>query len=358
VRIRINPDAQKPKKSARFPVGTPRSKREKARQQGYILLTLLLFVALLAIFAAAIVPTITFQIKRDREEEMIHRGTQYSRAVRRYFKKLGRYPTRIEDLQTTNNIHFLRKVYKDPITGKDFKLLHVTDVQMQVFGAGGFPPNGMTGNAGAAAGAGFAQAATAGAMAAVASQGGQQPNLNNAQPAGATGQSDTSPSPGDDTPGGADIVAGTGNGSDSSSSSSSNSSSNQSNSSSSTSGAFGSASAQTFGGGPIVGVASTSKAKSIRTFNKKDHYDKWQFYYDPSNDRGGLITTPNQPPLQGTSQVGQAVNGQGGIGPAGAGQANGAGSSGGFGSGFNQSNPSQTQQPVQQQPQPAPDQQQ
>src|SRR2546430_12537041 len=28
-----------------------------------------------------------------------------------------------------------------------------------------------------------------------------------------------------------------------------------------------------FGGGPIVGVASTSKDKSIREFNKKNHYD-------------------------------------------------------------------------------------
>jgi hypothetical protein len=35
-------------------------------------------MALLTILAAAIVPTIKFQIERDREEELIHRGTQYS----------------------------------------------------------------------------------------------------------------------------------------------------------------------------------------------------------------------------------------------------------------------------------------
>src|SRR5258708_8546552 len=94
------------------------SRRKHQSQRGYILITLLLFVAVLAIAAAAIVPTITFQIKRDREEEMVHRGVQYTRAVRRYFKKFGRYPTRIEDLVTTNNVHYLRKAYKDPITGK------------------------------------------------------------------------------------------------------------------------------------------------------------------------------------------------------------------------------------------------
>ena len=49
----------------------------------------------------------------------------------------------------------------------------------------------------------------------------------------------------------------------------------------------------------MVGVASTSKEKSIRIFNKKDHYYQWQFIYDPTSDRGGLLTTPNQPSLQG-----------------------------------------------------------
>ena len=91
---------------------------------------LMLFVALLAIAAGALAPTIAFRVSRDREEEMIHRGTQYSRAIRRYVKKTGRYPSRLEELENTNNIRFLRKRYKDPVTGKDFKLLHVGEVQL------------------------------------------------------------------------------------------------------------------------------------------------------------------------------------------------------------------------------------
>src|SRR5262249_45429798 len=55
---------------------------------------------------------------------------------------------------------------------------------------------------------------------------------------------------------------------------------------------------QVFGAGQIMGVVSTSKAKSIREFNKKNHYNKWLFIYDPSVDRGGLIRTPYDPPLQ------------------------------------------------------------
>jgi hypothetical protein len=52
-------------------------------------------------------------------------------------------------------------------------------------------------------------------------------------------------------------------------------------------------------------VASTSKEKTIRVFNKKEHYYQWQFIYDPSTDRGGLLNTPAQPPLQGGTQGGQ-----------------------------------------------------
>ena len=106
-------------------------------ERGYVMLMLLLALALLAIFAAVIVPSITFNIRRDREEEMIHRGVQYSRAIRAYYKKFGRYPTKIEDLESANNLRFLRKRYKDPITGQDFKLLHFGEAKLTLGGIGG-----------------------------------------------------------------------------------------------------------------------------------------------------------------------------------------------------------------------------
>src|SRR6476620_6072965 len=99
-------------------------------ERGYIPLMLMLFVTLMVIAAGVVAPTIAFRVRRDREEEMIHRGTQYSRAIQRFVKKTGRYPSRLEDLENTNNIRFLRRRYKDPITGKDFKLLHVGEVQL------------------------------------------------------------------------------------------------------------------------------------------------------------------------------------------------------------------------------------
>jgi hypothetical protein len=38
-----------------------------------------------------------------------------------------------------------------------------------------------------------------------------------------------------------------------------------------------------------------STDKTIREFNDKKHYNEWQFVYDPSMDRGGLLTAPGQP---------------------------------------------------------------
>jgi hypothetical protein len=71
---------------------------------------------------------------------------------------------------------------------------------------------------------------------------------------------------------------------------------------------------QVFGGGGIVGVASANKDKTIRVFNKKEHYNQWQFIYDPTTDRGGLLMTPNQPPLMNAAQNvnQQQQNGQAG----------------------------------------------
>src|ERR1700741_3658738 len=104
-------------------------------EQGYVLLTMLLMIAVMGIMAATVVTSIKFDIRRAREEEMIHRGVQYSRAIRAYYKKFGRYPATIDDLETVNNMRFLRKRYKDPITGGDFRLLHFGEVKL-VFGGG------------------------------------------------------------------------------------------------------------------------------------------------------------------------------------------------------------------------------
>ena len=251
------------------------------------MMALLLAMALLAIFAAVIVSSITFDIQRDREEEMIHRGVQYSRAIRAYYKKFGRYPTKIEDLQSTNMLRFLRKRYKDPLTGQDFKLLHFGEVKLTLSGAfgavstpgvstNGSPGFSQGGNTGLGQNQQTAGNPTTGLD---PSQAGSQgsPNATGSNPPG-TGTDDANSNSGDKLAG------------------------------------------VTFGGGPIVGVASTSKKDTIREYNHKKKYNEWQFVYDPALDRGIIITTPYQPLLQLFGQQGvQNLNGPNGgnnnIGP-------------------------------------------
>lgn len=236
-----------------------------------MLLMMMLFVTLMAIAAAALAPGVIFDIKRDREQEMIHRGVQYSRAIRNYVKKFGRYPTKLEDLENTNNLRFLRKRYKDPVTGKDFRLLHMGDVQTTL--SAGFAGAAAAGAAGGLAGGinGSVNVNTLAATA-IAASGlqGQAQQLQQQQSANQQGS--------DQQPGQEDT----------------NSQNHPTQDQPSLSGF----SNQTFGGGPIVGVASTSNEKTIREFNKKKRYKEWQFIYDPTSDRGGLITTPYQPPIQ------------------------------------------------------------
>src|SRR5713226_1360588 len=106
-------------------------------QRGYMMITLMLALALITIGLLTVLPQIGQQVRRDREDELRHRGTAYMRAIQHFYKKFGRYPMRVEELENTNNLRFLRKRYKDPInreraTGqeKDFKFLHQTDISL------------------------------------------------------------------------------------------------------------------------------------------------------------------------------------------------------------------------------------
>ncbi len=257
-----------------------------------MLITLTLLMALAAMALLAVLPDVAQQIKRDQEEEMCHRGTQYMRALQHFYKKFGRYPTRVEELENSNNLRFLRKRYKDPLLHdqqgkeKDFKLLHQQDVNLgngqslgQMPGLSQIP--GQSPNSPGALG---------GAIQSALSSMQQQSGAAGAQN---KGDEDDEPSPNpqgsaNSGPGGASgfntgSTTGTGlNGT-------------------------------VFGGGPILGVASLSKAKTIRVYNKKDHYNDWMFIYDPTSDRGGLLVGPWQIPqvmtIQGGTPAGQLTPG-------------------------------------------------
>src|SRR5436190_10689436 len=89
------------------------------RQSGYVLLAILFALTVLIVGLAVAAPRAAVALKRTKEDELVRRGQQYSLAIRRFYKKFGRYPSDIDQLESTNNIRFLRRRYLDPLTGKD-----------------------------------------------------------------------------------------------------------------------------------------------------------------------------------------------------------------------------------------------
>jgi len=98
----------------------------RARERGFALLLVFAMAAAVAILLYTEMPRVVFEGQRQREQTLIDRGEQYQRAIQLYVRKIQRYPARIEDLESTNNIRFLRRRYPDPMTGKDdWRLVHV-----------------------------------------------------------------------------------------------------------------------------------------------------------------------------------------------------------------------------------------
>src|ERR1035438_6085120 len=92
----------------------------RSRQSGYSLVMVIFLVATIIILTAVASPSILTQGRREREAETVWRGEQYERAIGLYFRKFGRYPTKVDDLtKQTNGVRFLRKAYTDPMNKDD-----------------------------------------------------------------------------------------------------------------------------------------------------------------------------------------------------------------------------------------------
>jgi type II secretory pathway pseudopilin PulG len=340
------------------------------RDGGYLLLAILLMMALMIIAATIVAPRVVQQIKRDREAEMIHRGTEYARAIKRFYKKNGRYPSTLDDLDK-GQIKFLRQRYKDPLTkdGK-WKLLNYGDIQMLLNSAApGVPAASLSSQGGASTPGG---AAVPGGQASPSNsfgfgsnpqQASQPSQFQQQQLPGANSGFNVSSSQGYQDPNIVNLTPQNGVGSNQGFTADSSTTTNGQQSSGGSSGTsadpnqqqgnspFGQNPAggtQTFGGGAVVGVASLSKDPTIRIYNKKKTYNEWQFIYNHMMDIPNvLLRGPYQPiTIGGSQQIGTPagqMNGQ----PGSSAQPNS-----GFGqqsSGFGQQ-PSASPQTVPQQP--------
>ncbi len=100
--------------------------RKPEGERGFALLFVFLMAASIAIMFYMELPRAAFESQRVKESMLIERGEQYSRAIRLYVRKWNKYPANLEELENTNNVRYLRRRYRDPMTGKEeWRLIHV-----------------------------------------------------------------------------------------------------------------------------------------------------------------------------------------------------------------------------------------
>jgi type II secretory pathway pseudopilin PulG len=124
---------------------------------------LLVSMSVMAVMMAAALPVWSHFAQREKEEELIWRGEQYRRAIMLFQRRYANtFPPTIDILVEQK---FLRKKYKDPITGDDFQIIPVGGAVaggrpgMPATGAGAGPSNA-PGGMGAAGGFGATQPGT------------------------------------------------------------------------------------------------------------------------------------------------------------------------------------------------------
>jgi type II secretory pathway pseudopilin PulG len=87
------------------------------------MVAVVIFIAILTIVIAAVGPSISTIMKRDREEELLFRGKQYARSIALFQRRYGRYPTSLKEMYT-NRPRTVRKLWKEPMCDcADWKLL-------------------------------------------------------------------------------------------------------------------------------------------------------------------------------------------------------------------------------------------
>jgi type II secretory pathway pseudopilin PulG len=231
----------------------PTTRRRK--EAGYTLLLAVFMVAAMLIAAVAAAPSILTAGRREKEAELVWRGEQYQRAIGLYYRKFGKYPTKVEDLtKQTNGVRFLRQAYTDPMNKDDgsWRFIYVgpngqligslrqTNLLQTVLSTPGL--------GGALTSGGGLQpllppgAATTTNQAAGTGQAGQQAN-----PASTANPLESQPQPFE----GATI------------------------------------------GGNIIGVGSKIKKPSLRVYLGGDTYQQWEFVWNPT----GQVAVPGQTPV-------------------------------------------------------------
>ena len=215
---------------------------------------------------------------------MIWRGKQYTRGIKLYYRKLGRFPTSVDDLvkPKLGNIRFMRQAYTDPMNKDDgsWRLIYVGPAGQLI---GSLKPQNSVslvqggGQAGAMGGSAFASSAGSAGFGAPGTAAGTQ----GAGP-GASG-------PGTSTPATNAAATGTGTGTDSQN--------------------IPSGDTPTIVGGNIIGVGSKINQPSIMVYDQATNYRLFEFIWNPAKDLGVGGTGGVPPGAAGGMAPGQGTTG-------------------------------------------------
>ena len=207
--------------AAKASAGLPR--RSVCAEAGYAMAALLVGMAVMAVMLSAAMPTWSQMIRREKEEELIFRGSQYARAFALYQAKFANASPANLDVLVEQRM--LRKKFRDPMSpNKDgeFALLYMSNQ----------PPG--------ASGGGFG-AGSPGGAGGTGGMGGTGGTGTSAGGSGAGRGTSFTPATGADAT------------------------------------TTGSAAYTTTRSGPIMGVASKNTGASIKVYKGKKRYNEWYF---------------------------------------------------------------------------------
>jgi hypothetical protein len=221
-------------------------------------------LALLVVGTMSISLRVLTQGRREKEEEMIWRGKQYTRGIKLYYRKLGRFPNSMDDLvkPKVGNLRFMRQAYKDPMNKEDgsWRLIYVGPAGNLIGSLK--PPQGGIQMPVAGGQAGGATGSTFGSF-------GSQPTP---VPAGGIGAPGAAPA----APGTGTLGTGTGTGAQGTDATGTGTDSQ----------AVPTANTPVVMGGNIIGIGSKINHPSVIVYETAHNYRLYEFIWDPSKDVG------------------------------------------------------------------------
>ena len=247
-------------------------------ERGYAILLVLFLVTLMLIATISVAPNILTQGRREKETEMIWRGKQYTRAIKLYYRKTGKFPTSMDDLTKPKlgSLRFMRQAYKDPMNKKDgeWRLIYVGPTGQLI---GSLKPpqtlqlSGLAGAGGALPGTPAAQLGAQTAEQpfgqAIGQVFGNSGAVAQPAPSNSANQPNTAGSPNSGTGTNAADAPGT-----------------TPDTSDAANEALLASDPTAVMGGNIIGVGSTVNQRSIVVYEKAKNYKQFEFIWDPSKD--------------------------------------------------------------------------